>query len=71
MKKGEGWSVSDSSAFDDEGEVRKDNSQIWTVVWDDQSDHEERENVEDDDTPENLLGSFWDFFSWVTCLGSG
>lgn len=41
------------------------------VGWHDQTDEEEVDNVEDEDTPDDLLRGPWDLLDWVLGLGCG
>jgi hypothetical protein len=42
-----------------------------TVGRHNQADEEEIDDVENEETPNNLLGGFWDFLQGVGRLGSG
>jgi hypothetical protein len=41
------------------------------IGWDNGTEDEEGDDVEEGDTPEDLLGSLWDGLSWVIRLGGG
>ena len=43
----------------------------WIVRWDDKTEDEERDDVEDGNTPEHLLGGLWKGLSRVVGLSSG
>lgn len=46
-------------------------SQIRVVVWDDETDQEQRDDVENEDSPKDLLCGLWQGLSRVRCLGGG
>lgn len=43
----------------------------WVIRWDDEAEDEERDDVEDGNTPEDLLGGLWKGLSRVVGLSSG
>jgi hypothetical protein len=71
----DGWKNLDTSKFDgnDERRVTRLTASIgvkWAVGWDNETNEEEIDNVEDADTPDDLVGGLGDFLAWVTGLGS-
>lgn len=71
----DGWECFDACEFDGNDERRATTFSAGGVVqravgWYDEADEEEIDNVEDADTPDDLLGGLWDFLLGVCGLGS-
>lgn len=57
------------STYDTEG--IGDGTKLTCVRWDDESNHEQGNDIEDHNAPQHLLGSFWNALQWVGSFGSG
>lgn len=71
----DGWEDLDAGELNGDDEWRVTTGRSLASVerrvgWDDKSDEEEVDNIEDADTPDDLLGSLGYFFAWVLSLGS-
>ena len=44
---------------------------VLVIGWDDKTEDEERDHVEERDTPEDLLGGSWNGLSWVGTFSCG
>lgn len=70
------WEDLDTGELDGDDEWRVTTGGSFSLVkrrvgWDDQSNEEEVDDVEDTDTPDDLFGSLGHFLAWVLSLGSG
>jgi hypothetical protein len=72
----DGWENLDAGKLNGNDEWRVTTGRPFTVVeraigWDNESNKEQVNNVEDADTPHNLLGGLGNLLSWVFSLGGG